>query len=458
MDTKKFIRVLIRIVAALMLVVAVVLILINRGVIEFVDSEDKVKKPNENFTATTAIEDGEVSVEKTDVDSTGASNSAGVMGIMAGALDGIEGATYVASDIELGADYKSQFSEFLESFEDKRGPISARGVYVTGQNAGNEDSLAAILEMVDQTDLNTVVIDVKDDLGNVTFRSNINSRFDIKTEVGYISDISGLVQELHDKGLYVVARIVTFKDPLLAKQKPEWSLHNLDGTVYLDSQDVAWVNPYCTDVWEYIYSISDSAAAAGFDEIQYDYIRFSTGSGMDDVDYGEKARYVARTDVICQFLSGAYMRLAPKGVYVSADVFGTVITSKSDGDLIGQDFIEMSQYCDYICPMIYPSHFASGTYGIDDPDGNPHDTVYAVMSDAMEQYAKALNEKSGIKLAKLRPWLQAFSASWLEKYVDYEGRHVRSQVRALNDLGINDWYAWNAACNYSSFKYGFTND
>lgn len=458
MDTKKFIRVLIRIVAALMLVVAVVLILINRGVIEFVDSEDKVKKPNENFTATTAVDgvEAELGIEETGSNLTG--NAAGVMGIMAGALDGIEGATYVESDINLGEDYKTKFKEFLTTFDDKRGPVSARGVYVTGQNAGSKEGFASVLDMIEQTDLNTVVIDVKDDLGKITYRSNINSRFNIQSEADYIRDVASLIQELHDKGIYCVARIVTFKDPLLANSKPEWSLHNADGTVYHDSQNVAWVNPYCTDVWEYIYAISESAAAVGFDEIQYDYIRFSTGSGMENVDYGEKARFVAKTDAINQFLSGAYMRLAPKGVYVSADVFGTVITSESDGELIGQNFIEMSQYCDYICPMIYPSHFASGTYGIDDPDANPHDTVYAVMNDAMEQYADAMNKDSEVKLAKLRPWIQAFSASWLEKYVEYEGRHVRSQVRALNDLGMNDWYAWNAACNYSNFKYGFTND
>lgn len=457
MDSKKLIHVLIKIIAAIALIVAIIVILVNKGIIEFVVPGSEEKVPNPNFSIAEAESDSQVVDEgiidrDSDVDES-KHTSAGIGSALSGKLD-IESDGEEAQDddyeIKIGSDFKTEFNNFLSGFRDTRGAISAKGIYVTDKAAGSREVLDELIELADNTQINTMVIDVKNDIGEISFDANVKSKYNILSEKNYIDNVTEMIQRLHDNDIYCVARIVAFKDPLLAEAKPEWSLHNNDGSVYYDSQGVAWVNPYNTEVWKYIYHVSEAAVDAGFDEIQYDYIRFSTGSGMDFVDFGEDARFVAKSDAIAQFLAGAYMRLAPKGAFVGADIFGTAISSESDGKLIGQDFIELAGYCDYICPMIYPSHFAEGSYGIDVPDANPHDTVYAVMSHAMEQYLNTMDDEVNPRLAKFRPWLQGFTASWLDEYVDYEGRHVRSQIRGLNDLGIDDWFVWNGANNYDA--------
>lgn len=466
MDSKKLIHILIRVLAAIVLIAAIIIVLVNKGVIEFVVPGSEEQAPNPNFIVSddSGTDDDEAGyvVDRNSNVGDNKHTSAGIGSALSGKLDidtdDDEETQVYYSEIKLGGPFKSEFNNFLKTFKDSRCAISAKGIYVTDKAAGSEEVLDSLIELADNSQVNTMVIDVKNDIGEVSFDAKLKSKYNILSEKNYINDIAATISKLHDNDIYCVARIVAFKDPLLAEAKPEWSLHNNDGSLYYDSQGVAWVNPYNTEVWKYIYEISEAAVEAGFDEIQYDYIRFSTGSGMDFVDFGEDARFVAKSDAIAQFLAGAYMRIAPKGAFVGADIFGTAITSESDGRIIGQDFIELAGYCDYICPMIYPSHFASGSYGIDAPDANPHDTVYAVMSHAMEQYTEAFDSEENPRLAKFRPWLQGFTASWLDEYVDYEGRHVRSQIRGLNELGIDDWFLWNGANNYSAVADGIVEE
>lgn len=145
------------------------------------------------------------------------------------------------------------------------------------------------------------------------------------------------------------------------------------------------MNPYNREVWDYLVEIGTQAAEAGFDEVQFDYIRFSTDLKTDKMDFGPAAEEQSKTDVITEFTQYAYDKLSPEGVYVSADVYGTIIDSKIDQDIVGQNFVDMASHLDYICPMVYPSHYANGVYGIPIPDAQPYDTVKAAMQAAAKQ-------------------------------------------------------------------------
>lgn len=151
-------------------------------------------------------------------------------------------------------------------------------------------------------------------------------------------DLPGLIARLKEQGIYVIARVVAFRDPYLAEVKPEWALKTADGESYRDSKNLAWVNPYRMEVWDYLTEIGTSAAEIGFDEIQFDYIRFSTGKGMEQVIIpDDEAKGRSRTDIITEFTQYVYEKLKKTGVFVSADVFGTIIESQEDAALIGQE-------------------------------------------------------------------------------------------------------------------------
>ena len=181
-------------------------------------------------------------------------------------------------------------------------------------------------------------------------------------------------------------------------------------------------------------------------EIQFDYIRFSTGKGMSDADFGSLAEEKSKEDIIIEFTKYAYDKLKPLGVFVSADVYGTIISSSIDAGLVGQNYIEMAKHLDYICPMIYPSHFAEGNYGVDYPDLEPRKIVRKVMRASM---TKLKEIPEGEHKAIVRPWLQDFTASWIKNYQEYGPFQIREQIAGVYALGHTEWLMWNASANYT---------
>ena len=251
------------------------------------------------------------------------------------------------------------------------GPV--KGIYVTGPIAGHE-RMSELEQLAASSELNAMVIDIKNDEGIVTYQMEQPMVEELEAAVRYIPDLPELVKRLKEQDVYLIARIVAFKDPLLAQKRPEWCVHRKDGSVFLDKNGLAWVNPYCREVWEYLLDLAKEAAAAGFDEIQFDYIRFPTEIRDEEVDYGEDSQEKSKTEVISEFTAYAYETLSPLGVWVSADVFGTIIDNEYDASLVGQDYREMAMNLDYICPMVYPSHYRDGVYGIEHPDLQPYET------------------------------------------------------------------------------------
>lgn len=333
---------------------------------------------------------------------------------------------------------------WMADFVDERTASQAKGIYVTASKANS--TIDDLIQLVDETELNTMVIDIKDDNGNITYLMETKTTVAIQAPRNYIQDLKGLIKRLKEKDIYLIARVVAFKDPVLAEAKPELALWNKDGTIFRDKDKLAWVNPYKHEVWDYLVEVASECANIGFDEVNFDYIRFSTDSGMKHVDFGEEAKDKTKIETITEFVKYACERLKPKGIFVSADVYGAIIGSSIDAKIVGQSYVEMSKYLDYICPMIYPSHYGDGYYGIDYPDTQPYDLILGALKDSN----KALNQIGEDEhRAKVRPWLQDFTASWLRHYIRYGPTEVREQIEAVYDSDYNQWLLWNGAMNYT---------
>lgn len=328
-----------------------------------------------------------------------------------------------------------------------REPVKVKGIYVSAYVAGSEDMMNTIIGHVEETELNAVVIDFKNDDGRITTKVESAAFSEIGACKSYVPDMKGLIQKLKDRGIYVIARVVTFRDPYLAENKPEWSLKLGDGSTYRDRNGLAWVNPYKQEVWDYLVEVGIQASAIGFDEIQFDYIRFSTEAGMKEVVFDEadtKGR--TKTDVITEFTQYVYQKLAPLGIFVSADVFGAIIESDQDAQSVGQIYGELAESLDYICPMIYPSHYGDGNFGLDHPDKHPYETILAALENSKK--ALALYKSDDKPQAIVRPWLQDFTASYLKNYITYGDEEIREQIRAVKDAGYDEWILWSAANKY----------
>lgn len=326
-----------------------------------------------------------------------------------------------------------------------REPVRVKGIYITAPLAGSE-RINDLIEFIDKTELNAVVIDVKDDYGKITYTMDSDTACEIGAVTKTIPDIASLLESLKSHNIYTIARIVTFKDPLLAEKKQEYAIKNNDGSIYRDSNGEAWVNPYNRKIWDYLVEIAANAAEDGFDEVQFDYIRFSTGKGISKADLGEESKTVSRTEIINEFTKYIYEKIKPYGVYISADVYGTIISSSVDSALVGQDYTEMAKHLDYICPMIYPSHFSEGSYGIEYPDMEPYNIISKVMA-ASNTRLSSIEENE--HKAVVRPWLQAFTATWIKKHKKYGGDEIKQQIDGVYSAGCNEWLLWNAAGSYS---------
>lgn len=331
-----------------------------------------------------------------------------------------------------------------EAVQDTRPePVKVKGIYVSGPVAGIA-KMDDLIDLVDRTELNAMVIDIKNDEGKVTYKMQSEQVLEIDAGVRYIPDINELVSKCKEKDIYLIARIVAFRDPYLAEQRPEWAVHTKDGEIFRDKNGLAWVNPYRREVWDYLVEIASEAGKAGFDEVQFDYIRFSTDVNESEVDYGPESEGTGKIEIITEFTEYLYEQLIPQGVYLAADVFGTVIDNETDQAIVGQDYVLMAQYLDYICPMVYPSHYHDGSYEIKVPDAEPYRTVYSAASSSVRELGAVPEENR----AHVRMWLQGFTASWVSGHIGYGPEQIRAQIKGAYDAGYDEWILWNAAVNY----------
>ncbi len=316
---------------------------------------------------------------------------------------------------------------------------------MTGPMAGSA-SMDNLITLVDETELNAMVIDVKNDDGNITYKMNLDSAKDMGACINYIPDMEGLMAKLKEHHIYTIARVVCFKDPYLATAKPELALKKPDGTLVTDANGLAFVNPYRQETWEYIVDVAVAASKLGFDEIQFDYVRFPIGADADAADYGVDLNTYTKEQAITGFLSYAAERFAQENIPFGADVFGTIIGSETDVERVGQNYQTIGGIVDVLSPMVYPSHYANGVFGLDVPDAHPYETVLA----ALQGSGRELATVGDADRAVVRPWLQSFTATWVPGHISYEGEEIRQQIQAVYDAGYEEWILWNASNRYSA--------
>lgn len=317
-------------------------------------------------------------------------------------------------------------------------PRAVRGLYLNAWAAGSTKKLEKLLDIADRTEINTFVIDVKEG-GEISYPTAVRLAAEIGADQRYIPDVQGTIAKLKARGVYPIARIVVFKDEMLAKAKPEWAIQKADGTVWKDNHGNLWVDSFNKDVWDYNIAIAREAIELGFSEVQWDYVRFP------DVprSYMRTAVWPARAgrqkeDAIREFLNYSREQLADLSAPVTADVFG--LTTSAENDMgIGQLWDKMVDATDVLLPMVYPSHYARGSYGIAYPNAQPYDVIRTSLRHAVRRTEGVPNA------ALIRPWLQDFTLGRPR----YGPAHVRAQISAVYDAGLEEWVLWNPGSNYT---------
>ena len=323
-----------------------------------------------------------------------------------------------------------------------RAPEKVRGIYIPPNKIANYEQYITVAR---ETGINSFIIDVKNDSGYLTFATDNQDLVDKGVVLAKppIQDVKRMMIRLYEEGIYPIARVVTFKDNVITKKEPERTVKNLHGEVYKTSGGDMWLDPYNKENWEYLLEICDEAVQLGFKEVQFDYVRFHESMKPTTVQLDSA---ISKTDIITEFTKYMCEHLHARDVYVSADVFGAVILSSLDASIVGQDFAAMSQYLDYICPMVYPSHYAKGTFGIDYPHLNAYDIILNTMKRGQDLISE---NKESQKKAVIRPWLQDFTLKSLEPYLLYGPDQVKDQIKATYDAGLEQWIFWNASGNYT---------
>ena len=327
-------------------------------------------------------------------------------------------------------------------------PDSVRALYVNAWAAGSRSRMADLIEIADETEINAFIVDIKESDTYLTYDS---TGIALAREIGADGRpaskwLPELVDTLQAHGIYPIARIVVFKDRMLAEKKPELAIRHTNGSVWKDNKGKPWVNPYDQRVWDYNIAIAKEALDMGFSELQWDYVRFPdvTSAARKTMAYpgsGTKSR----ADNIRDFIQYTKRELAEYQVPVTADVFG-LVTHVPDDLGIGQQWETVIQAADVVLPMTYPSHYYTGLYGFQKPGANPYEILRISLTDAVER-TRYLADSANVQVGEVMPWLEAMSIRGL----DYGPEELREQIQATYDAGLKSWALWNPGSKFESF-------
>lgn len=346
-----------------------------------------------------------------------------------------------------GADRVSEVRISASGFDDVRLPVDAtrlvsaqmervtiRASYLNQFGLGDDDALDRMIEIINSTELNAVVLDIKQD--TIYFESRVKFFTDVPGMIVDVYDPAALVQRLHDEGIYVIARMVIFQDPLVAEHYPEYAVRNENtGESWRDPNGVAWVNAFNEPLWDANIALALEAVGMGFDEIQYDYVRFPSDGDLTVADFGPDYSQEAREGAITGFIERSSEAIRPTGAKLALDVFGIIALYDNDQG-IGQRLTRLAPLADYLCLMIYPSHFEEGN--IASAPGAPNDYPAETIAESLERAAELVPKS----VDKFRPWLQDFTQP-LDGFREYGPEEVRAQIDAADAFGGNGWMLWN---------------
>lgn len=339
-------------------------------------------------------------------------------------------------------------------------PKAVKGIYMTSCVASTPSLRNNLVKLIDETEINSVVIDVKTFDGYISFEPRDEK---LKHAKGgcFVKDMKEFIETLHEHNIYVIGRVASFQDALQVKLRPELAvkLASATSTVWRDHKGIPWIDASARPHWEYLVAMAKAAHEIGFDEINFDYIRFPSDGNMKDISYpwsGNKKK----NEVMRSFFAYLHEKLSPEGIIISADIFGMTTTNTDDLN-IGQILEDALPYFDYLAPMVYPSHYPAGFMNFADPNAHVYEVVNYSMKTAVERTratttpvvipnarigtsTPALYAKPSFDIQKLRPWLQDNNYP-----VTYTAEMVRAQIQATYDTGLNSWLLWNAGNRYT---------
>lgn len=325
-------------------------------------------------------------------------------------------------------------------------PDAVKGIYMTAWVAGSRNTAGefywrdALAKLIDETELNAIVIDIKDDTGRISYETKTSGVQKFDTGTTRIPDLEAMIQMFHDKDIYVIGRVAIFQDPHLVSVRPDLALKRAsDGSIWKDRRGLSWLDASAREVWDYVVAIGEESYQRGFDEIQFDYLRFPTDGDVKNIAYPFfNSTTQTKSDVVTAFVSYAHDRFKEKNIPFSIDVFGQTTTAPDDMG-IGQEFARLLLVSDTISPMVYPSHYGAGYAGYQ----NPNEHVYEILKYALSEAVDRANLASSTP-QKIRPWLQDFDYGGT-----YDAAKVRAQIQATYDAGLDSWLLWDPANKYT---------
>lgn len=340
-------------------------------------------------------------------------------------------------------------------------PAAVRGIYMTSCIASMPTLRENLAKLVDETELNAIVLDVKSYDGRITFDAKADVLQPAEGGGCFVRDMQDFIDSLHARGIYVIARLATFQDAFMVKEHPEWAVktRTSTSTVWRDRKGIPWIDASAKPYWEYMATLAREAHSIGVDEIQFDYIRFPSDGNMKDIYFpwsGDRAK----SQVMKDFFTFLHDELKPEGIAISADLFGMTTTNTDDLN-IGQVLEYALPNFDFISPMVYPSHYPNNFYNLGDPNKNVYQVVKISMDKAVGRAVAtttlvafpdarigtstpAIYSKAPSDAKKLRPWLQDNNYP-----VPYTAEMVRAQIQATYDSGLDSWLLWNASNRYT---------
>ena len=316
-------------------------------------------------------------------------------------------------------------------------PFTPKALYLSYWAADSHNRREQLQHLLDETGMNALVIDLKSSRGDIAFRSQVPLAKAVGAQkVRTLKDLPEFLAELKRQGIYTIGRIVVFKDGALAKNRRDLAVHTLDGYLWGDREKISWTDPFNPEVWDYNISIAKEAAAMGFDEIQFDYIRFPAKS---DLMFSQENNGANRVAAINGFLQRAKQQLAEYPVMTSANIFGYICWKHKD-QKIGQRLVDLAEHVDYLSPMLYPSGFPHGVPGYKNPVENSYEVIALSLQKA--------SELTDLPAVRFRPWLQAFRDYAFDRR-SFSADDIHAQINASDASGSHGWMLWNAASRFS---------
>lgn len=313
-------------------------------------------------------------------------------------------------------------------------PIMIKAIYANAYTLSDEGELQRLIDLVDSTELNAIVLDIKQD--TIFYETQVPFFVGIEGMVAPTYDVENVLARLRERDIYTIARLVVFQDPLVAEARPDLAvLDETTGDLWRNVQGTGWVNAFEEELWDANIELALEAAGLGFDEIQYDYVRFPSDGDLTVADFGQEYTQETRSGAITEFMSRSYEAIKPTGAKLAADLFGFV-GLKPDDQGIGQLLTALAPHMDYICLMIYPSHYIEGN--IYSAPGEPNDYPYETILESLERASEQIPEESRLKM---RPWLQDF--------YEYGPEEVGAQIQAAEDFGASGWLLWDPSNVYT---------